>query len=120
MTSHDTNTYPKQLDHIIECQKKLADYQPDMMASFESLHHASIAGGALDKKTKELIALAIAVVSRCDGCISFHTHDALEAGASEQEVSEALGVAVLMGGGPAMVYATHVVDAMTQFKTNKD
>ncbi|MEZ5758359.1 MAG: carboxymuconolactone decarboxylase family protein [Emcibacteraceae bacterium] len=116
MTLSNTPSYPAQLKHIGECQKKLSESQPKILDAFDQLHRASIADGALNKKTKELIALAIAVVSRCDGCISFHTHDALEAGASEQEITEALGIAILMGGGPAMVYATHVMDAMSEFK----
>lgn len=116
MTLSNTPSYPAQLNHIGECQKKLSEIQPEILDAFDRLHRTSIADGALDTKTKELIALAIAVVSRCDGCISFHTHDALEAGANEKEITEALGIAILMGGGPAMVYATHVMDAMSEFK----
>ena len=85
------------------------------MQAFGALHEASCAPGALDTKTKELIALAIAVAARCDGCIAFHTHDVLNAGASREEIAEALSVAVLMGGGPSLMYATHVVEAIEQF-----
>ena len=80
------------------------------------MHRAGSEAGALDQKTKELIALAIAVASRCDGCIAFHTNDALNAGASEAEITDALGVAILMGGGPSLMYATHVVEAIADFK----
>jgi len=120
MTFTDSASYPEQLNHINECQKQLSDIQPDVMNAFAKLHSASIADGELSAKTKELIALAIAVVSRCDGCISFHTHDALKAGATEGEITEALNVAILMGGGPAMVYATHVMDAIRQFTETGD
>ncbi len=95
---------------------ELAKAQPKAMGAFSNLHEAAGEDGALDKKTKELIALAIAVTSRCDGCIAFHTHDVLKAGATREEVMEALSVAILMGGGPSVVYASHVVDALEQFE----
>lgn len=80
------------------------------------MHQASIRQGALDAKTKPLIALAIGVAAGCDGCIAFHTHDAMQKGATEGEIMEALGVAVLMGGGPSVWYATHVMEAIEQFR----
>jgi AhpD family alkylhydroperoxidase len=104
-----------QLDQIQEHMGQLAEGQPAPMKAFGDLHDAVAEPGALDFKTKELIALAIAVFARCDGCIAYHTHDALSAGASREEIMEALGVAVLMGGGPAVIYATHVVEALRQF-----
>ncbi len=108
-------TYPTQLERIQANMERLAKAQPDTMQAFGALHEASCAPGALDAKTKELIALAIAVAARCDGCIAFHTHDVLNAGASREEIAEALSVAVLMGGGPSVMYATHVVEAIEQF-----
>jgi len=95
---------------------KLLEGAPEAMKAFQGLHRAGTMVDALDTKTKELIALGIAVVCRCDGCIAFHTHDALKAGASREEIMSTLGVAMLMGGGPAMVYATHVVEALEQFE----
>ena len=86
------------------------------MKAFRALHHGASIPAELDFKTKELIALAIGVSLRCNGCIAFHTHDALEAGATREEVMEALGVAVLMGGGPSVIYATHVAEAIEQFE----
>ena len=109
-------TYPKQLEKIKGNMAVLSNEQPDVMKGFGALHKAGSADGALDAKTKELIALAIAVTSRCDGCIAFHTHDALKAGATREEITDALGVAVLMGGGPSVMYATHVIEAMDQFE----
>lgn len=94
----------------------LAKAQPEVMSGFQTLHAGASQPGALDAKTKELIALAIAVADRCDGCISFHTKDVLEAGATREEVMDALGVAVLMGGGPSAIYAGHVIEAMRQFQ----
>ncbi len=89
---------------------------PETMRAFADLHKATVSDGILDAKTKELIALAIAVNVRCDGCIAFHIHDALQAGANRDEIMEALGVAILMGGGPAMMYAVEAVEALDQFE----
>ena len=88
---------------------------PGVMKAFWGLHKAAIATGALDTKTKELITLAISVATRCDDCIAHHTYDALEAGATKEEIADALGVAILMGGGTSVVYATHAVEALEHF-----
>ena len=72
--------------------------------------------GALDKKTKELIALAIGVATRCDGCIGFHTEALVKLGASRSEVEETLGMAIYMGGGPALMYAADAIGAYDQFQ----
>lgn len=109
-------SFPEQLAHINEYMSKFGESQSSTMQAFMALHKAGHEDGALSSKVKELIALSIAVASRCDGCICFHTHDALQAGATSEEIHEALGVAVLMGGGPALMYATHVVEAIEQFE----
>ena len=118
MTSElpNTMTYPQQLEKIKGNMGVLSNDQPDVMKAFGALHAAGSADGALDTKTKELISLAIAVTARCDGCIAFHTHDAMKAGATRAEITDAIGVAVLMGGGPSVMYATHVIEAMDQFE----
>lgn len=108
--------YPAQLEHLKAYMGELANARPETMRAFDALHAAAGAAGALDARTKELIALAIAVTARCDGCIAFHTSDALAAGATREDILDALGVAVLMGGGPAVVYATHVIEALSQFE----
>ena len=72
--------------------------------------------GALDKKTKELIALALGVAARCDGCIGFHTEALVKLGATREEVEEALGMAVYMGGGPSLMYAADAIAAYEQFQ----
>ena len=110
-----TKNYPELRADVLRHLSKLSVAAPDTMKAFGSMHKHATAAGALTTKTKELIALSIAVAAKCDGCVAFHTHDALRAGASPEEITDALGVAVLMGGGPAMVYATHAVDAMEQF-----
>jgi AhpD family alkylhydroperoxidase len=93
---------------------------PETMAGFGELHASSVASGALDSKTKELIALSIGIVMRCNGCIAFHVHDALDAGASRQEVLETIGVAILMGGSPSMVYGCEALEALNQFEKEQE
>jgi AhpD family alkylhydroperoxidase len=88
---------------------------PEVMKAFAGIAQAASAPKALDGKTKELIALGIAVAIRCDDCIGFHVKAACEQGTSEQEVAEALGVAIYMGAGPSVMYASHALDAFRQF-----
>jgi len=89
---------------------------PGPLGGFASLHKESVAEGTLSTKVKELIALGIGVAVRCDGCIAFHVHDALKAGATRKEILETLGVAIMMGGGPAAMYACDAFDALDQFE----
>jgi AhpD family alkylhydroperoxidase len=88
---------------------------PQVYAGYRELHDAALAPGALDTKTKELIALAIAVSKECDGCIAAHAHAAAQHGASPAEVAEAIGVTFLMNGGPATVYGARAFDAFKEF-----
>jgi len=88
---------------------------PDAMNAFYSLAKAASADGALDKKTKELIALAIGVTQRCDGCIGFHAKALKDLGATRAEISEVLAMSVYMGGGPALMYAADALRAFDQF-----
>lgn len=107
--------YPTDLQKAAGLMEELGENTPDVIGSFMAMHGAAGKSGALDAKTKELMALAISVVIRCQGCIGFHTHDAIQAGASKEEIMEALGVAIVMGGGPAVMYATHALEAYEQF-----
>lgn len=88
---------------------------PDVYKGFGELHRASFAEGELSTKMKELIAVAIAVVDGCDGCIASHTQAAARAGASRQEMAEAIGVTFLMKGGPATIYGPRAYDAFCEF-----
>ena len=108
--------YPKRHKEIAAGMAGMGKEIPETMKAFRELHHAAASDGVLGSKIKELIALAIAVNVRCDGCIAFHVNDALKAGASRDEIMEALGVAILMGGGPSMMYAVEAVQAMEQFE----
>ncbi len=88
---------------------------PDVYRGYRELHDAALAAGELDAKTKELIALAIAVSKECDGCIAAHAHAAVQLGTTPAEAAEAIGVAFLMNGGPATVYGARAFDAFREF-----
>jgi len=88
---------------------------PDIMKAFSGLAQAALVPKALDGKTKELIATAISVAIRCDDCIGFHVKAAMDHGATREEVIEALGMAIYMGAGPSVMYASHAIDAFEQF-----
>lgn len=95
--------------------RSLAAAIPGQMQAFGELHRSAVADGALSAAHKQLIALGIGISERCGDCVTLHTHDALRAGATVDEVKEAIGVAVMMGGGPASTYAIRAVDALEQF-----
>ena len=95
----------------------LRNDMPDLMKAFGDMAAAATRDGALDKKTKELIALALGVAARCDGCIGFHTEALVKLGATKAEVEEVLGMAVYMGGGPSLMYAADAIAAYEQFST---
>ena len=88
---------------------------PEVMKAFGDIAKAAVKPGALDQKTKELVALAVSVAIRCDDCVAFHTKAAVEQGASREEVMETLGMAIYMGAGPSVMYASHALQAFTQF-----
>ncbi len=107
--------YSKSYNDLNKAMKKLETKIPASMKGFTDLHKASIAKGALSTKTKELISLGIAITVRCDGCIAYHVHDSLQAGAKAEEILETIGVAILMGGGPSVVYGCEAMEALNQF-----
>ncbi|MBI3715108.1 MAG: carboxymuconolactone decarboxylase family protein [Betaproteobacteria bacterium] len=88
---------------------------PDLMKAFGDLARAATRNGALDKKTKELIALALGVAAHCDACIGFHMQTLVKLGATKAEVEEALGMAVYMGGGPSLMYSANALAAYEEF-----
>jgi AhpD family alkylhydroperoxidase len=93
----------------------LREQIPGVFEGYGALSSAVLGDGALDAKTKELIALAIAVTKQCDGCMASHARGAARRGATAEEVAEALGVAIQMGGGPSMNYAADALRAFDQF-----
>lgn len=88
---------------------------PDTWAGFAQMHKSAMAEGVLPTKVKELMALVVGVVKHCDGCVAYHARGAAAAGATEEEVVEALGVALLMEGGPASVWAPRALEAYREF-----
>lgn len=91
--------------------------QPDLMAAFGQLAAAGTEEGALPQKTRELVALGIAVAWRCDDCIGFHVQTLVKLATTRAELEDVLGTAVYMGGGPSMMYATHALRALEEFSS---
>ncbi len=88
---------------------------PEVGKAFNDLAVAATAAGALDPKAKELIAVAISITARCDGCVAFHVKAAVRHGATRAEIMETIGMSVYMGGGPSMVYGAQALEAFNQF-----
>jgi len=99
--------------------RELRSEIPDVLKGYSQLHAATMAEGVLSKKVKELMALAISVVNRCDGCISSHARAAAIQGASRDEVAEALGVAIMLSGGPGTVYAPRAFEAFLEYQESQ-
>jgi AhpD family alkylhydroperoxidase len=112
---HDNGYGKEVLDELRPLHRELRHAIPDVYKGFGEFHNAAFADGEIDRKTKELIALAIAVSQRCDGCIASHSEGAARAGATRQEAAEAIGVAMLMNGGPATIYGPRAYAAFCEF-----
>lgn len=95
--------------------RELRKQIPDVYQGFADLHRSALSEGALSTRTKELMALAISIVDECDGCISSHARGAARHGATEGEVAETIGVAILMSGGPGTIYGPRAWDAYQEF-----
>jgi AhpD family alkylhydroperoxidase len=108
--------WPEHTKELSAQLRNLRGGAPEVMKAFSGLAQAALAPKALDCKTKELVALGIAIATRCDDCIGFHVKAALEHGASRDEVIETLGMAIYMGAGPSVMYASHALEAFEQFK----
>ncbi|MEC5215696.1 AhpD family alkylhydroperoxidase [Actimicrobium sp. GrIS 1.19] len=107
--------YKELTKEVADGMRGLRQSQPELMAAFSQLAIAGTREGALDKKTRELVALGISVACRCDDCIGFHVQTLVKLGTTRAEVEEVLGTAVYMGGGPSMMYATHALKAFDTF-----
>ena len=97
---------------------KLRADTPDIVKGFSALAEAATRDGALTRKTKELIALALGVAGHCDACLGFHLQTLIKVGATRVEVEEALGVAIYMGGGPSLMYAAHALAAFEELSAS--
>lgn len=115
-TSHDHGgRYGRAVsDELRPLARDLRQAIPDVFRGFAELHKGAFAAGALDVRTKELIALAIAVTERCDGCIAAHAASLARAGGTRQEAAEAIGVAISMSGGPGTVYGPRAYAAVCE------
>jgi AhpD family alkylhydroperoxidase len=112
---------PKHFSELTqEVSRNLATLRTDtpaVMKAFGDLSRAALQDGALTKKTKELMALALGVAAHCEACIGFHTQALVRLGASRAEVEETLGMAVYMGGGPSLMYAASALAAFEEFSS---
>lgn len=113
MQTHDwRNTVADYTDAL----RPLRAGQPETMKAFSALARAALEPKALDVKTKELIALAIAVAVRCDSCVAFHAEAAVRQGATREEVLEVIATAIYMGAGPSVMYAAQALEAFDEFE----
>jgi AhpD family alkylhydroperoxidase len=110
MSMMDWNTYRGQ---VVAGVGEIGKLSPETVKGYVALSGAGAKTGHLDAKTRELIALAVAVSLRCDGCITVHTAEAHKQSATKEEIAEALGVAVSVNAGAALVYSTRTLDAFT-------
>lgn len=112
----DWNDYQKQIGAQLSHFMKLT---PDSVRGYQTLSSANSKNSHLGEKVRQLISLAVAVTTRCDGCITVHTDAALKAGATREEISEALGVAMAMNAGAALIYSLRALDAVDAHSTPK-
>ena len=116
MTLSDPSTNYRELTQGVSSHLAgLRSSTPEVMKSFGELGRAATSDGTLDRKTKELIALALGVASRCDPCIGFHMQTLVKLGVTRQEIDETLGVTTYMGGGPSLMYAASAIAAFEEF-----
>jgi AhpD family alkylhydroperoxidase len=107
--------WPQIAADLSQLTKQLRQGTPDTMKAFSAMAQAATTPKALDTKTKELIALGIAVAVRCDPCIAFHTESARKHGATRDEVMETVAMAIYMGAGPSVMYAAQALEAYDQY-----
>lgn len=110
-----STNHVEELKKVQQTSAKLVQSCPEIMEAFGKLHDIATKKGTLTLKQKELIAIGISVVIKCVGCIQHHVKAAISAGATKEEISEAVGMAIVMGGGPATIYGAKAIEAMEQF-----
>ena len=110
-----SKSYVEITDSINRGIAELRKAAPDALSGFTAMARGAMKAGALSERHKELIALAIGVAGRCDGCIGFHAKALVRLGATREEVMETLAVAVYMGGGPSLMHAAEAVQAFDEF-----
>ena len=105
----DWKSYKGELGKLVG---EIAAVSPDILAGYKALSKAGDNTAHLDRKTRELIALAVAVTRQCDGSITVHLDEAVKAGATKEEIIEALGVAINVNAGATLVYSSRAIDAL--------
>jgi AhpD family alkylhydroperoxidase len=118
-SSKTMKNYPDITRDISAGLRELRKDVPDALTGFSQLTKEAMKDGALDKKTKEFIAMALGVAARCDACLGFHAEALVKLGATRQELAEVLAVTVQMGGGPSLMYAADAMTAFLQFEAQK-
>lgn len=113
MSSHYKSLTANLTPALLKLRKEI----PDVMSGFDKIAQSATKDGALSKKTKELIALALGIAARCDGCIGFHTQTLVKLGVTREELLEMLSMAVYMGGGPSLIYAAEALNAFEEFSS---
>lgn len=111
-----SKNYHEITGNISKSMSKLRRELPGVMQGFGDLAKQATEEGALDAKTKELIALTLGVAAHCDGCIGFHSQALVKLETSREELLEALGMAIYMGGGPSLMYAAEALDAFEEYQ----
>lgn len=114
-----TQNYPAFYEQISNMIGNYGKENPELMTTFSKLHHNGSKDGALKSKFKELIALGISINTQCEGCITMHIHDAIEKGATHDEIVESIGTAIYMGGGPSVIYGAKAFAALQEFEAIK-
>jgi AhpD family alkylhydroperoxidase len=102
------------LEELRQPARSLREHIPEVFSAYAGLSKAAMAEGSVTTKTKELLALAIAATRQCDGCIAAHARGAARAGATAAEVAEAMGVVIMMNGGPGTVYGPRAYEAFLE------
>lgn len=107
--------YHEVLNDLRPQHRDLRQMIPEVYRAFNDMSGAALGAGALETSTKELMAMAIGVVHGCDGCIASHARGAARAGATKEQAAEAIGVAIMMHGGPATIYGARAYEAFCEF-----
>jgi AhpD family alkylhydroperoxidase len=112
-------TMKQKLDEVMSTVQRAMKENPEQAKAFMNFVEKAESKGALNVKTKELISIALSIAEHCEWCIAFHVRNAIEAGATREEIMDACFVAVLMGGGPSLMYVKPVMDAIDEFSKRK-
>lgn len=111
--------YNQKMSELNESYKKVFGATGEAGTGFRQVHATAVADGALDSKTKELMAVAVSISIRCEGCITDHIYNAVKAGATKKEIDETVQVAMMMSGGPGVIYGGMALEAAETFLANK-